>query len=149
MIYVLWDIYLLILVILLFFRYGKELDLSLDAITERLSLMANFKPFHTIRNYITAYRLGNISRTLVTYNLLGNFILFLPFGILLPVVTGIRKRNVLPVILITIISVEILQLITGLGSLDVDDLILNFSGAVLGFICYVLCTVNQKNKKKR
>ncbi len=144
----LWVMYLIFLTFILFFRYGRQFALSLDDIKSRLSEMTNFVPFRTICNYITALKCGNISPGLVLSNILGNFVLFFPFGILLPSATNIRLRDVLPLILLIIISVELLQLITGLGSLDVDDLILNFSGAVIGFIFYLIAA-KKNNREKR
>ena len=40
--------------------------------------------------------------------------------------------------LITIVCIEIIQLVTLLGSLDVDDLILNMIGVVIGYLIYRL-----------
>ena len=40
--------------------------------------------------------------------------------------------------LIMIVCIEIIQLVTLLGSLDVDDLILNMIGVVIGYLIYRL-----------
>ena len=68
-------------------------------------------------------------------NLVGNVIMFIPLGYLLP---GIWKKlqNFIPMLLYSVIlisSIEILQYLSGLGSCDIDDLILNVPGIVIGW----------------
>ena len=73
-------------------------------------------------------------------NLLGNILLFTPLGIFLPVLfPPLRKffRTVLSVTFI-IAVIELCQLALMVGSCDIDDLILNVSGAVLGYGLYRL-----------
>ena len=46
--------------------------------------------------------------------------------------------------------VETFQLITKVGSFDVDDLLLNTVGGILGYIIFVICnTVRRKQGAKR
>ena len=59
-----------------------------------------------------------------------------------------------PAARVSITAVEVLQVYTGTGSCDVDDLILNLAGALLVFIvCRVtplwhrICSVNPRPKK--
>ena len=69
-------------------------------------------------------------------NLVGNLFLFLPFGLYLPFF--MRKMNRLSFFVFSvaglIIVVEIMQGLIRRGSIDVDDLILNLSGALIGFV---------------
>ena len=71
-------------------------------------------------------------------NILGNIIAFMPFGFLLPIATD--KINKLKLIVISsfLLSLlfEIIQLLTGLGEFDVDDILLNVLGAVVGYMFY-------------
>jgi glycopeptide antibiotics resistance protein len=64
---------------------------------------------------------------------IGNIILFIPLPLILILGEGMsdRKRIVSTAFVISL-SIEITQLITGLGHSDVDDLILNTGGAYLG-----------------
>ena len=61
--------------------------------------------------------------------------MFVPLGFLLPRV--FPKLHSLPLVLLTtagiITVVEILQLLTLVGSCDIDDLILNVAGSGLGY----------------
>lgn len=49
---------------------------------------------------------------------------------------------------LTITSVELIQLVTLLGSMDIDDLILNLAGASIGFLIYIIIT-SVCNKRKK
>ena len=102
----------------------------------------NLVPFKTIRNYMTALEIGNISETVVRNNLIGNFLLFLPMGYFLPTITKTRNFFLIEVkILIIIFLVEVIQLITGLGSFDIDDIILNFVGSIIGYGIYYFTSI--------
>ena len=73
-------------------------------------------------------------------NLLGNILLFTHLGIFLPVLfPPLRKffRTLLSVTFIITI-IELCQLALMVGSCDIDDLILNVSGAALGYGLYRL-----------
>ena len=80
-------------------------------------------------------------------NLVGNVVLFIPAGWLLPRLWR-RFRNFFLFILtcaVSIFLIETLQLFTLLGSFDVDDIILNLSGMLLGYLVCVLPTVLRKS----
>ncbi len=74
-------------------------------------------------------------RVLSAANLAGNALLFFPAGILLPSLFCRLRRwgSYLGLMLGLILAVEVVQLFTLRGSLDVDDVLLNGFGAVLGF----------------
>lgn len=81
-----------------------------------------------------------MNRDIPIKNLLGNFVLFLPMGIFLPILfkrLSIFKKYIITIILV-LLSIEIIQVITRLGSFDIDDLLLNLLGAILGFSIYKL-----------
>lgn len=81
--------------------------------------------------------LGN---QVVLMNLVGNVAGFMPFGFLLPLLS-VKERRWIMVFLLTFelsLVVEVLQLFTGVGSFDVDDLLLNTLGGLLGYWCYCM-----------
>lgn len=100
----------------------------------RLQYGVNLIPFKTISGYIRSIMRGNII-TIAIRNLAGNLFMFLPLGIYLPIIwKKCRKmKNSLLVSLIILISIEIMQFITLMGSLDIDDLILNICGVLIGY----------------
>lgn len=89
---------------------------------------SNFVPFKTISLYLS----GNADWFVSFYNLAANVGLFVPFGVLLACWSrSFLIKVFLPFALIS--CVEITQLLTNRGSLDVDDLILNVLGFYIGY----------------
>ena len=73
-------------------------------------------------------------------NLFGNVLIFIPFGFFMPMAS--RYRNFFLTFVYSFglsLLVEIFQLITKVGSFDVDDIFLNTCGGILGFIAFVIC----------
>lgn len=108
-----------------------------DVILEGLGT-ANFKPFKTIKMYIDyAYKLNSVE------NLAGNVLVFVPFGFLLPLASDERRRfaDVFINAFVFVLGIETFQLFSAFGAFDVDDILLNCLGAVVGYGCYkVMCT---------
>lgn len=100
----------------------------------------NLKPFYTIKNYMNIvlhYPNAEIFPHCVI-NLVGNVILFVPAGWLLPRIFR-TMRKFFPFLLTclsAIAVIELIQLLTLLGSLDVDDIILNMTGMITGFLLW-------------
>ena len=66
-----------------------------------------------------------------------NFLMFVPFGFFLPFVSEkINNRSIWKVAVIVPIVVEVIQPVVG-RSFDVDDLILNFAGIIVGYFVAV------------
>ena len=94
----------------------------------------NLDPFHTIGNYWTVAKRMDFSPIFYhcVINLAGNILLFVPIGYF---------RKFFPFLLTCVLAVtlvELLQLVTRLGSLDVDDLILNLFGMIVGYLCFII-----------
>lgn len=98
---------------------------------------ANTVPFRTINMYKKGLERNNSQ---AEYNLLGNFIGFIPFGILLPLFWPWFRHGIKMLLAGFILSLglETVQLLTGLGIWDVDDLLLNTAGVVAGYILFFL-----------
>ena len=76
-------------------------------------------------------------------NLLGNVVMFVPLGFLVPCLWCKMQHfgwHILTMIT-TIVAVEVLQLLLGLGTCDVDDLLLNLVGTTLGFVVFKLWNI--------
>jgi len=94
----------------------------------------NLMPFDTIKQYIVNFRYYNFD--IVFKNLLGNIVLFIPIGIIAPLLNT-RLLKWVPLILFTfllIFCVELAQMLLRVGSFDVDDIILNTLGAAIGLL---------------
>ena len=97
----------------------------------------NFIPFKEIMRY-------NITSRLFFKNVLGNMIMFLPFGFFVSYYLKSEKLTLpLFLILIASISIEVVQLLIG-RVFDVDDIILNILGGLLGYgIYYILRRIGE------
>jgi len=122
--------YLLFLGYLLFYSAGFDR-------VEHEDYRYNLVLFQEIgRYYYYGIRSGNWN--LFILNVLGNIVVFMPIGMFLPSLFSRCKNIFFTTILSLEISlcVELVQLITKVGSFDVDDLLLNTLGGVCGFIVY-------------
>lgn len=75
---------------------------------------------------------------IASYQVIGNLVMLLPLGIYIPLLfpklSGLFR--VFIICLLVSISIELMQLITSVRSTDIDDVILNTSGAITGYIIY-------------
>lgn len=132
--FLLFILYVLLLMYFLFFSegYGRV------AQAER-EYRYNLVPFVEIKRFWN-YR-EQLGIFAVFTNIFGNVLGFIPYGFILPVLhPGLRSGFV------TILSgfflslcVETIQLITKVGCFDVDDMILNTLGAVIGYLLFAIC----------
>lgn len=127
-------IYIIMLVYFLFFAdsYGRAPAIDRE-------YRYNLVPFVEIRRFWT-YReqLGFLA---VFTNLFGNVIGFIPLGFIPPIISNYMRSGIFITIIGLSLSlcVEVIQLITKVGSCDVDDVILNTLGAVLGYMLFTIC----------
>lgn len=129
---VLFVLYIMLLITVVFFKEGYTVSMMLLKQTNR-PLIGNFIPFKTITFYC---RTSSIDITI--RELIGNVIAFAPMGFLLPLcfnrIKGIEKVFIISFTIS--LFFEIIQIITNLGIFDVDDIMLNTLGAIIGFMVY-------------
>lgn len=71
----------------------------------------------------------------VYLDVIGNIVMFVPFSLFLFIVFGLRKPSYILLLgFLLSVAIEITQYITGVGFPDIDDLIFNTFGAVLGVL---------------
>lgn len=136
--------YMILLIYFLFFseKYGRTEPYA--------TYQYNFTLFRELKRYVM-YR-DRIGFEYFLINVIGNVVAFMPFGFLVPVMYREQKkekthrghyfRSFLFVSLLGFLlslSVEAVQLVTKVGCFDVDDLMLNTSGVMLGYIVYYFC----------
>ncbi len=98
----------------------------------------NLVPFKEIKRFATHF--SQLGVRIVLINIAGNVLAFMPLGFLLPLIAD-KKLKLWSVTLIAFglsLGIELTQLVTRVGSCDVDDLILNTIGGVVGYGCYVI-----------
>lgn len=97
-----------------------------------VSYSSNFTPFKEILRY----PIFSIS---FVKNVIGNLIMFLPYGFFISFFLDLnKKRIILFLSLIVSLTIEITQLMIG-RVFDVDDILLNVLGGLLGYFLYRLC----------
>ena len=107
---------------------------------------ANFTLFKTIRMYINySYMLNSFE------NLVGNIMVFVPFGFLLPHIKENGKKFYVLFLnaFIFILGIEVFQMFSAFGAFDVDDILLNCLGAILGWSVYIIRESILRSKEKR
>lgn len=106
----------------------------------------NLVPFHDI---VDAWRTG--PSTFFT-QVLGNVFMFTPLGFLLPILSKRARgwRPALSRVLLASLSIELIQLSVSLALgvsykvADIDDLVLNFLGGLLGYVGSSVCLLLRK-----
>lgn len=114
------SMYTFALLVLLFLRPNNQ---SYDSY--------NLIPFSTVVFYLS----GQVNGLVAFYNLAANVGLFVPFGIYLK----IYRYSISQIILLSFLSIsfiEMMQMFLNRGSLDIDDLILNIIGVIIGSFIY-------------
>ncbi|CAH0274186.1 VanZ family protein [Peribacillus sp. Bi134] len=105
----------------------------------------NFIPFKTIFHYLF---LADVNTSIRIENIAGNIIGFVPFGLMLPLISK-RFSQLISILIATFcfsFTYEVLQLLFELGSFDTDDMILNTLGGTIGYLPIKLFyTVFKKN----
>ena len=93
---------------------------------------SNFIPFKEI------FRYQLFSASFIK-NVIGNLIMFLPYGFFVSYFLGLdKKRTIFILSIIVSFTIEITQLYIG-RVFDVDDIILNVCGGIIGYYLYRLC----------
>ena len=98
----------------------------------------NLELFREIKRFII-YR-EQLGAFAVFANLAGNILIFVPYGFFVSVAS--RERGFFKTLFFSMglsLCVEIIQLFTRVGSFDVDDILLNTIGGVLGYIVFLIC----------
>lgn len=116
------------LIYLIFILY-MFLLFELVTSTDFESYSNNFIPFKEIMRY-------KYTSNLFYKNVLGNVLLFIPFGYF--VNNKLKNKKVFISIIVTLItslSIEIIQMNIG-RSFDIDDIILNVCGGIIGYLIY-------------
>lgn len=127
---IMFGVYIICLTYFLFFAE------STGRTFEERTYHYNLELFKEIRRFIV-YR-HSLGTKAVLLNLLGNIVAFIPFGFFLPVLYP-RCRSFLYTVFFSFefsLMVETIQLVSKVGSFDVDDMLLNTIGGALGCLIF-------------
>lgn len=134
-------VYIVVLVYFLFFseKYGRVASDEYHY---------NLVPFTEIKRYFLYFdRIGFAGFML---NIVGNVVAFIPFGMFLPLLQPFHRKAIVAVAdgLLFTVCIETIQLVTKVGSFDVDDIILNTLGALCGYVVFILANRIVKKEMK-
>lgn len=127
-------------IIVFFILFGREpFDIGYSYL-EHIKMNINITPFYTIAT-LCRQIINRTNPHLLKYslaNLFGNIALFIPYGILVPILfTKYRKMwTYLIHAAIIIFVIEIVQFLSLRGSFDIDDFLLNLFGAMIGYLLF-------------
>lgn len=108
------------------------------ALKNQWSYAVNLQPFATIESLLGVWNspwYGDYSFT----NLIGNLVAFLPFACFARMFQpNLKALSFFVYMSLLIIAVECLQFLSFTGSMDIDDYLLNITGAMIGFaVCSI------------
>ncbi len=138
----LFVVYIVLLILILVFKISQPE--MFEGIIHRLKTGEhvtfaepnNIVPFKVIGEYLSNVQTLN---DWFAKNLIGNIVVFIPIGFLVPL---FLKRNriwhVAIVGIVVSVFIEILQSLLAVGRADIDDIILNTIGLLIGFGIYKL-----------
>ena len=109
----------------------------------------NLVLFQEIQRFLNGAKYFSTKEILL--NLLGNVIGFVPLGFLLPIIRRKKTFSFLCVIFVFLFSltIEMIQLLFRIGVFDVDDLLLNTLGGLIGYLIYLLCQCMSKIGRRK
>ena len=88
-------------------------------------------PFWEFANVIKGVR-----RSFFIGQILGNLVMLMPLGFMLPIIKKVSLKQVFLISLCFSVGIELTQFITGRGLMEFDDVFNNTVGAVLGYKVY-------------
>lgn len=137
-------VYIFLLAKVLLFKEVSPFDLfNADrTISRTLSLT----PFKTIIDYFSS---THFNLWIALMNVVGNIVLFIPLGMYLQIFK--RNKTILNCVALSCaisLCVEVTQYILGIGRTDIDDIILNTLGGLLGIFIYKIIYLLLKDENK-
>lgn len=134
-------IYILLLINFVVFKFFGDINAVKNNIQSSYDNIkmggsnVNLVPFRTIVSYGSDLHIN-----VFFINIIGNIIPFIPLGFLIPIVFQSNEQFIKTTIVCLgiIICIEVIQLITYLGNMDVDDVILNLIACMMGYSLYLI-----------
>ncbi len=134
-----FTLYLVFVIYVVLFK--TNLNIIFNANTHR---SVQLVPFYTIKSFYYAYVNGYIGAYYFYANILGNILIFIPFSFALYMILNATLSALVSFIFICMI--ELTQWILKIGVFDIDDIILNMTGIILGLIvCKLVFVYRRRN----
>lgn len=133
LLYCIYGLFAIYIVVLLRITLFKQVSLyNLFAAIGASERTINVIPFRSIFEMANT----NISMMRILENVLGNIVIFIPLGMLLPIILKRDSRSIWLAGLLLSAFIEIVQFCFGLGSSDIDDLLFNTIGTISGYMLF-------------
>ena len=115
-----------------FLVVGRIAHYSQVSIFEYIKFSYNLIPLKTIIESINNLISNNVNRSTIVLNLLTNIFIFMPFGVLYPLLSSKLRTFVKYSItfILTVLLFEMLQIISLKGVFDIDDIIISYLGSL-------------------
>ncbi|AXI08245.1 VanZ family protein [Oceanobacillus zhaokaii] len=149
--WILFSLYSLIILFMLLFQriiiritdyyingitYNRYISTPLDSegVFNFLKFNSNIVPFKNTIAYLTGTH--HVNMDIIISNTLGNILIFLPLGIFLPLLFKKYSKFTKVIVASAVISfsIEVLQIVLKIGQFDIDDVILNVIGSIIGYL---------------
>lgn len=130
-----WVLFLIYMAGMVYFLFGSDmLNRNVSSDIYRY----NLRPFKEIKRCFYCLRHNNVKYFILNFCM--NIVAFIPFGTVLPIIREkSRKWYVLFFqSVVVIFCIELLQLLSKVGIFDVDDMLLNVTGSMLGYTVFVV-----------
>ena len=136
---ILFSIYILFLILFVVLKFDgsfeRIISLHNSIIENEKDVLRNINliPFRTMSPY-----LKNITEPYAFKNIIANILVFIPLGFF---ISNKNPKNVFKALIIclgVILSIELIQLFFKIGFFDVDDIILNLTGSLIGLLISIL-----------
>ncbi|MGN0328952.1 MAG: VanZ family protein [Lachnospira sp.] len=144
-----WIVFIVYMMCLIYLVFFAE---SMGRTHVQQGYVYNLEPLKEIKRFwkyiFSGEQIGLASRL----NIFGNVIAFIPFGMCLPLISDHRVKFITTLLYTFALSliIELVQLISKVGSFDVDDLLLNCLGGVIGYlICFIFHRLRMKNVARK
>lgn len=132
-------LYMILALYFMFFSETLDRTMVSDEYRYNLTLFKEINRFWNMRH--------TYGWNVTIVNLLGNIVCFMPFGFLLPTISKNKVlKNFVSVTLLAMIfslCIETAQLVMKVGAFDVDDILLNTIGGLLGYIFMKLTRIRK------
>ena len=135
-------VYIIVMILLLYSKGISARDYRIQSAQangfwQTVRRYTNPVPLKTIRPFLRRLPEMQLS-DLILNQIVGNVWIFIPAGIFFPFYSGKlrRLRPFFRTVLLLILFIEISQVLTFLGSFDADDILLNLTGCLIGWILF-------------
>ena len=131
---IIWIVFLIYIACMMYFLFFSESYGRTDISGYRY----NLKPFSEITRYIRYH--NSIGNWHFILNIIGNVVAFVPLGLFMPVLVNSYRHFFTTFFggILFSLCIETIQLVFKVGSFDIDDVLLNVCGIIIGFLLFHL-----------